>query len=390
MLASLDLSPAPSLSSSLMQELESALSSGSVDRRTEMLHRVTDLFVDNAAQLSENQTTLFDNVMTRLIGHIETRTLAELSTRLAPIPNAPAAVIRSFAYDDAIAVSGPVLSQSERLTDDDLIEIASTKSQAHLSHIAIRPRLSEAVTDSLVDHGDLHVATEVAGNNGARFSKWGMSKLVIMADGNDRLTETIGIRSDIPPHLFHQLLAQATEIARDKLMARLGPEAMGPMREILAGIAAQLGPTTVSRRAYAEAQRVVHSLSQDTELTKHRLVEFAGGNRIAELVAALSVLSGITIQQIDRLLHAPSVYGTMILCKALGIDWPVAEAIIRVRTTQGGAPSSDLEEARKEYPELSVPSAQRLLRFWRVRQTVTASDHAQHSRALGLQSSASA
>src|SRR5262245_52914642 len=111
-------SPPPSLPSSLMRELEAALAGVSVERRTAMLYRVTDLFVDHAPQPLESHATLFDDVMTRLIGHIETRTLAELSSRLAPIADAPTGVARRFAYDHAITVSGPVLSQSERLTDD--------------------------------------------------------------------------------------------------------------------------------------------------------------------------------------------------------------------------------------------------------------------------------
>jgi uncharacterized protein (DUF2336 family) len=354
---------------SLMRELETALASGSVERRNAMLHRVTDLFVGQAAQLTESQTTLFDDVMTRLIGHLETRTLAELSTRLAPIANAPTGIIRRFAYDDAIAVSGPVLAQSDRLTDADLVAIASSKSQAHLGHIAQRPRLSEVVTDSLVDHGDLNVATTVAGNRGARFSTTGMSRLVLMADGNDNLAEAIGIRSDIPPQLFRQLLTHAAETVRERLMARSQPEARDAMRQILADIEAQVGASTVSQRAYAEAQRVVNALSQDTDQMKYRIFEFADAHRVAELVAALSVLSGMTVQQVDRLIHAPSFYGTMVLCKALGLEWPVTEAIMRVR--QGiGALTSEIEEAHREYPWLSVVSAQRLFRFWRVRQAV--------------------
>ncbi len=370
MLARAAESTATSLPPSLMRELETALASGSVERRTAMLHRVTDLFVGHAMQLSEAQTTLFDDVMTRLIGHLETRTLAELSTRLAPIATAPTGLIRRFAYDDSIAVSGPVLAQSERLTDADLVAIASTRSQAHLDHIARRPRLSEAVTDTLVDHGDLNVATTVAANRGARFSSVGMSKLVLMADGNDNLAETIGIRSDIPPQLFRQLLTHAAETVRERLMARAVPGARDAMRQILADIEAQVGASTVSQRAYAEAQRVVNSLSQDTDQMKYRIFEFADAHRIAELVAALSVLSGVTIQQVDRLIHAPSFYGTMVLCKALALEWPVAEAVMRVR--QGiGALTSEIEEAHREYPWLSVASAQRLFRFWRVRQVVS-------------------
>jgi uncharacterized protein (DUF2336 family) len=361
---------ATSVSPPLMRELEVALASGSAQRRTDMLHRVTDLFIGHAPQLSDGQTTLFDDVMTRLIGHIETRALAEVSTRLAPVSNAPAGVIRRFAYDDAIAVSGPVLQHSDRLSDADLIEIASTKSQAHLGHIARRASLSEAVTDTLVDHGDMQVATTVAGNGGARFSRTGMSKLVVLADGNDLLTEAIGGRSDIPPHLFRQLLTHAAETVRGRLIAQAPLEAREAMRQILADIEAQVGASTVSQRAYAEAQRVVHALRQDTDQIKLRIFQFADGNRVAELVAALSVLSGVTIPQIDRLFHAPSFYGMMVLCRALGLDWSVAEAVLRVRPNSPSV-ASDLEEAQREYPCLSAASAQRLFRFWRVRQSVS-------------------
>jgi uncharacterized protein (DUF2336 family) len=370
MLAHAAESTATSIARPLMRELEVALASGSAQRRTDMLHRVTDLFIGHASQLSDSQTTLFDDVMMRLIGHIETRTLAELSARLAPVSNAPVGVIRGFAYDDAIAVSGPVLEHSDRLSDADLIEIASTKSQAHLGHIARRASLSEAVTDTLVDHGDMHVATTVAGNRGAHFSRTGMSKLVVLADGNDPLTEAIGGRSDIPPHLFRQLLAHAAETVRSRLMAQARPEAREAMRQILADIEAQVGASTVSQRGYAQAQRVVQALSQDTDQIKLRIFQFADGNRVAELVAALSVLSGVTIHQVDRLFHAPSFYGMMVLCKALALDWPVAEAVLRVRPNSPSV-ASDIEDARREYPWLSVASAQRLFRFWRVRQTAS-------------------
>jgi hypothetical protein len=78
----------------------------------------------------------------------------------------------------------------------------------------------------------------------------------------------------------------------------------------------------------------------------------------------------MTIHQIDRLIHAPSFYGTIILCKALSLDWSVAEAILRVRERIGSG-ATEIDGARREYPWLSVASAQRIFRFWRVRQTVT-------------------
>ena len=204
---------------SVLDELESALQSGAMGRRTTVLRQITDLFTSGAENFSQQQIALFDDVMSHLVSHIESRALVELSSRIAPVANAPARVIRRLAADDAIEVAGPVLAQSEQLTRDDLVEIAKKSGQAHLMKIASRSRLDEAVTDVLVDRGDSEVANQVAANSGARFSKTGYSKLVLWAEGDDQLTATLARRSDIDPHLFRQLLAHATETVRETLIA---------------------------------------------------------------------------------------------------------------------------------------------------------------------------
>src|SRR5712691_1764609 len=79
---------------SVMAELDAALQSGSVAKRTALLRRVTDLFLGGADNYSAEQVALFDDVMSRVITRIEARVLSELSARLAPIANAPVAVIQ--------------------------------------------------------------------------------------------------------------------------------------------------------------------------------------------------------------------------------------------------------------------------------------------------------
>ena len=355
---------------SLIEELESAMVSGSVERRTEMMRRVTDLFINNNERLSGDQIRLFDDIIAHLISHIEKRAIAELSVRLAPIARGPVDTIRQLARDDEIRISGPVLAQSELLTDADLIEIAGSKSDAHLVRIAQRASLSEAVTDVLVERGDIDVANEVAANQGAHFSKAGLSKLVLLSDGNDRLTETMGLRADIPPDLFRQLMAHATEAVRERLVARAKPEAQETIKKVLADIGTQFGRRSTRQRDLAEAQRSILALGQDTEVIRSRLPALAEGHRIPELIAALSVLTGVAIEIVDRIVHAPSVYGTMVLCRAIALDWPAAHIVIRGRPGVGRSRVEDVEEAQEEYAKLSASSAQRLLRFWQIRQKV--------------------
>ena len=78
----------------------------------------------------------------------ERQALIELTGRLAPIDRGPINVIGHLSRDDDIEISGPILEQSNMLTDNDLVEIATTKSQAHLSTIAGRKRIGEPVTDA--------------------------------------------------------------------------------------------------------------------------------------------------------------------------------------------------------------------------------------------------
>src|SRR6267143_1741151 len=170
------------LSPAIIDELENGLQAGTTDRRLEVLQRITDLFVHNARNFTEEQIALFDDVMGRLVREIENLALVELSRRLAPVPNAPGGIIRRLAWDGAVEVAGPVLAKSDRLTDGELIKLAGTKSQAHLAKIATRPTLNDAVTEFLVQRGDPEVANTLASNPGARFSETGLWQLAIKAD----------------------------------------------------------------------------------------------------------------------------------------------------------------------------------------------------------------
>src|ERR1700692_4619977 len=116
-------------SESLLDELQTTLAHGTVARRVETLRRVTDLFINGAVDFSDEQIGLFDDVFQCLMLHIEASARALLADRLASIDSAPPLTIRALAFDDLIEVAAPVLSRSERLDDDTLIETARTKRQ---------------------------------------------------------------------------------------------------------------------------------------------------------------------------------------------------------------------------------------------------------------------
>src|ERR1700761_1524336 len=134
-------------------ELESTIRHASADKRLETLRAITKLFLENAANLGEDKVDVFDNVFDSLLNNIEITGLTELSESLAPVENAPRKVIKRLANDAEITVANPVLTQSPRLTADDLVQVAETKGQAHLMAISRRAQLPESATDILIKRG---------------------------------------------------------------------------------------------------------------------------------------------------------------------------------------------------------------------------------------------
>src|SRR5215831_7680072 len=353
----------------LIAELDTAIQSSSSDKRIATLRRVTDLFLSHAGQYDPAQMKLFDGVLMRMIGHIESRALAELGERLAPIEGAPIEVIRHLAKHDEIIVAGPVLKDSKQLTSKDLVEIARQKSQDHLLAISERSEIDEAVTDVLVDRGNSEVARKVAVNSGARFSQNGFATLVKRAEKDDVLAEATGQRTDIPPALFEQLLTKATETVRAKLLAAR-PDAAGDLTQALNKVARELQAERPVRD-YTEAQHFVGLLNRDGKLNEAAMLEFARANKFEEAIAALALRCSAPIDIIDRLMQGARIDVLLIPCKAAGLAWPTTRAIIRLNPAHSITSEDDFEIAKQDFQKLSIAAAQRIMRFWQMRASVS-------------------
>jgi len=354
---------------SLIAELDEAMQSGSSDRRMATLRRVTDLLLSQADLYDSEQIALFDDVLLRLIEHIEMRALAELGERLAPVENAPVGIIRHLANHDEIEVAGPVLKDSKRLSPPDLVEIASVKSQDHLLAISQRAEIDETVTDVLVDRGSREVARTVAINSGARLSQTGFATLIKRAEHDDVLAELTGRRPDLPPQLFAQLLAKATETVKAKLMALLRPEAAEDVARTLNKVARELQAPS-PERDYTEALNRMNAVQADGRLDESIVLDTAKANQFEDTAAALALLCSVPIELIDRLMQGSRIDALLIPCKAAGLGWPATKAVVRLTPAQGATSEPAFETAKKDFANLSMVSAKRILRFWQVRASV--------------------
>jgi len=185
----------------LIDQFNTALGKVSSAEQLAVQRQVADLLLSSTAPYSERQVAIFNDVMNGLIERIDRPALLELIGRLAAAENAPNAVIDHLSSNDDITVAGPMLEKSKVLTDENLIEIAKTKGQAHLMAIASRSQVSETVTDALVDRGVADVTQKVIANDGAKLSELGFVKVVHEARTDEELATALAERRDVPPEL---------------------------------------------------------------------------------------------------------------------------------------------------------------------------------------------
>lgn len=351
----------------LIGELESAVAEGTQGKRVEILRRVTDLFLDRPDQFSSQQVGLFGDVMTILIKKVETNVLAELGGKLAPVEQAPYSVVRNLARHDEIAVAGPVLTRSILLTEQDLIEIAQTKSQAHLGAISDRSRVSMAVSDVLVERGNTDVLRRLSRNAGASFSERGFASMANRGAQDEQIATNLGARVDVPPQILQDLMAKATETVRQRLAAAMPPNSQAAIEKTFAAVANQVMIETAVIRDFRKAEALVSAMEQAKQLTEDTIVEFAKAGRYEEIVAGIARLNSAPVDLIDSLMQSPRYEGVLVACKAGGLHWPTLTAILMNRFNQYRPSQSELDTARSDFIKLSTVTAQRMLRFWLVR-----------------------
>jgi uncharacterized protein (DUF2336 family) len=343
-----------------------------VAKRVEALRKVTDLFVNGAVDYSEEQVGLFDDVFQCLIAHLETSARALLSNRLAPIDTAPPRTIRTLAFDDEIEVAGPVLSQSARLDDDALIELARSKSQAHLLAISSRKSLSNAVTDVLVLRGDDEVIQSTVNNPGAEFSERGFTRLINRADGDDNLATCLGLRPSMPRHLYLKLVARASATVRERLeTAHPAQAAEVPVAVREATRRIRTAPSGMSKQT-AIAHALVKSLYEDGRLDEHQVTLFAEAGKFDETNAAVAALANVPVAIAENMMVETRSEGVMILAKVSGMGWSTVRAIIDMRDNLFGGEPTDLQSCRDTYERLRPSTAQQVLRFHRMQQAAPA------------------
>lgn len=355
--------------SPLIDELNDAISTGGTKRRLEVLERITDLFASGSRGYSGDQIALFDDVLQRLAIDVEIKARARLAERLAHIDFSPRGIVRSLAFDDEIAVAGPILMHSRQLSDADLAENAASKSQEHLLAIAQRLELSDAITNILVERGDRRVVHKVVQNKGAHISANGYRKLTTRARRDSKLTSALARRNDLPRQYFLKLLETASASVRRKLESD-NPEAAAAIRSTVDDVA-----TAMQQEVRGASHR--HAVLMRDAMRRFNVRPFteasihapAENQEFVRTTIVLSKLASFPVDLVERALLDKGEDMILILAKAAGCSWTTARKLLLMRIAERKLQPCDLDRSFSRYSKLTQEAACSVAAFYRQRLT---------------------
>lgn len=349
----------------LLKDLNEAISKGSSESRARALWRATDILIEG--RYTEDQIWIFGEVIGRLAEEIEQATRAKLAKRLAHCDNAPFKVVKTLAADDSIDVAGPVLQFSRRLDTKSLVANIRTKSQPHLLAISKRCSIPVEVTDELVTRGNQEVVRSVASNNGACISDFGFMQMIKRSEGDCILAEHLGLRKEIPRHMFQQLIAKASADVRCKLEQER-PDLLDAIEasvtEVTGKLHSRFGPAT---EVYFAAKRIVTARHQNGNLSENDVLQYARSRKLEEVTVGLSLMCSLPVDVVERTLVHSSREMTLVLARALDFEWETAMALLFLGAKDHRLAAGDLDDLREEFGRLDSETSRGILRIYQSR-----------------------
>lgn len=323
----------------------------SSDSRRQLLNAVTDLFLLDQ-EPSDASKEHYGEIAVTSLSHLGDEDRKGYADRVAAMPTLPHNVAVTLGGDSNAEVARLVLTLSPVLTDGDLAAIAVSQTQQHLAAIAERARLSESVTDILVERGDRTVLTTVSANEGAVFSDRGFDRLLERGNGDAAIAGNLARRSDLAPKRAERVL---------RIVEQLADGAASASSDSSQSLARQ------ARQQRLEVKLLLSDLAAKVREVDDVLTMLADEDRAYHLAQVLSQVADITPEQALRVLMQRDASGIAVTCRSLGVGLTAFRAILQLRARRLYFSPRDVDDDVDAYAKLDLATAERTLRFLKLK-----------------------
>ena len=339
----------------------------SVEGRTRLVQIVGDLFFDTDTILRESERSLMTDILRQLIHDVEMRVRQVLATRLASESEAPAELIRALANDE-IEVAHAILTRSTVLQDIELIEIVEHRTLGHQLAIAMRGTVSAAVSDALIDTGNVDVIKTLLENESAEISGTAMEYLVEQSEKIDDLQVPLINRDDLGPDLAKRMYWWVSAALRKHITEHYRIDEADiddKLQDVILDILGDGQPAKVTLR---KSQQLAEKLHAAKAITPQLLIQTLRQGEVVLFEDLLSRLTDLRTNLIRRFVFEPGGEGLAIACRAAGIEKPdFASIFLLSRSARPGDKVVDPNELSRVlhfFDRIKPATARKVVKRW--------------------------
>ncbi|MBP7704543.1 MAG: pole-localized protein SpbR [Caulobacter sp.] len=220
---------------------------------------------------------------------------------------------------DVESISLPVLNFSPVFTDEDLSEIVRVGGPVRQVAIAKRPKLSEKVVASIVEHGGEMAVETVCANDNAAFSERLLQQAISKFEKSEQVLAAVAYRNALPLAVTERLIDMVGDQIRDHLLNNhaLSPEvaleiAMGAKERATVDLVDQAG------RA-ADPKAFAAHLHKSNRLTASLLLRSLAHGHMTFLECGLAELAGVPHHRTWLMIHDAGPLGLRAIYERAGL-----------------------------------------------------------------------
>jgi uncharacterized protein (DUF2336 family) len=340
--------------------------------REALFGQITDLFLSDAARLSDRERALMRGILDQLVADVERGVRARLAERIKDDPAAPPELAELLAHDEA-DIASPILADSPALRDAALIAVVRDRSRAHAIAVAGRQGLSAEVADSVVSRaenaGDTELLETLATNTDAALSRAAAAYLVEEARRHDSFREPLVRRQDLPGDLAMRLYWLVAAALKRELLRRYAldePALHDALEESVADARAHDGTV---RSIGAQAERFLDGAG-GAATGPRAIIGYVQADRLPLATAALARSLRVPAEQVRSCLLEGPAEALAVVCRTAGFSreqfvslfclcapaWPDGRRVLS---------TAKLAEGTGFFDAVTERHARRILAYWR-------------------------
>ncbi|MEQ8283511.1 MAG: DUF2336 domain-containing protein [Parvibaculum sp.] len=297
-----------------------------IEVREELARKIARLMPDMPRRERTAIQTRTVELLEKIAADEAPRVRAIVAREVARCPTIPKRLALRLAHDIEISVCGPILQYSPLLSDEDLVElIATSRIQGAVDAIARRENLSARVSEAVIATLDVSAVAQLLANSSATVRERSLESVIAQAAGIEAWHLPLVMRTELSLRAVRRIATFVSRSLIDELgrLHTLDEETSNWLRaraQERIETESEPGRKPPARNAIKEAYaagRLDDDVVTDAATTSQR----------ASAVLALSLLTGVDIARIDKIVDAQSGRGITALCWKAGLSMRTALAV---------------------------------------------------------------